>query len=253
MPPSHKQIPTDAHVRHKSLDSTVIHILRHGQSLHNIERGYPHRDPPLTELGEAQARAVQLPAAPDLIIISPMTRAIQTALLVFGTAAEETPPDIPRHAQSQNPVSVPVPVQVWPDLRETHDHATCNKGLGRAALAARFPGLDFSLCGPEWDEAYYPAHSAARAEARAERVRSRLCALARSGLYENIVLVTHRGFVAFLVPGARFGLCESRRYRFATESEAERERFGVNVDSDEAQDFGPTVLVPCEDLGQPAL
>ncbi|KAK3374158.1 histidine phosphatase superfamily [Lasiosphaeria ovina] len=245
MPPFHKQIPTDTHV---VMNSTVIHILRHGQSLHNIEWGYPHRDPPLTELGEAQARAVQLLAAPDLIIISPMTRAIQTALLVFGTAAEETPADA-----SSRPLQIPVPVQVWPDLRETHDHATCNKGLGRAALAARFPGFDFSLCGPEWDDACYPAHSAARAEARAERVRSRLCALARSGLYENIVLVTHRGFVAFLVPGARFGLCESRRYRFATESEAERERFGVNVDSGEAQDFGPTVLVPCEDLGRPAL
>ncbi|KAH8673088.1 histidine phosphatase superfamily [Ilyonectria robusta] len=202
---------------------STIHILRHGQALHNVQRGYPHRDPPLTELGIQQATDVQPPTTPDLILISPMTRTIQTALLVFP------------HLLSTSPAEVEV--QIWPDLREGYD-AICNKGVARADIAAKFPQFDFSACSEEWD---YPPHSPEDATARAERVRQRLQVLSKS--YKNIFLVTHRGFIAFLVQGDRFDVCECRSYKFATEDEVGEKRYGVNCDTGAQQDFGPSPLL----------
>lgn len=117
-----------------------------------------------------------------------MTRTIQTALIIFD--------------QYLSSSSTNVELQVWPDLRETHDEAICNKGLSRAEIAAKFPQFDFSACHEEWD---YPPHSSEGAVVRAETVRRRLKELSRS--YKNTFLVTHRGFIAFLVKGERFDVC----------------------------------------------
>ncbi|KKP06325.1 hypothetical protein THAR02_01570 [Trichoderma harzianum] len=206
----------------------IIHIVRHGQALHNVDRGYPHRDPPLTEVGSQQASNVCLPAEPDLIIVSPMTRTIQTALIVFD--------------QYLNSSSTNIELQVWPDLRETHDEAICNKGLSRAEIATKFAQFDFSACHEEWD---YPPHSFEGAVLRAETVRKRLKELSRS--YKNIFLVTHRGFIAFLVQGQRFDplrLVEFMADHFAAEDEVNDQRQGINCDTGEKQDFGPSLLLP---------
>ncbi|RSL46209.1 hypothetical protein CEP54_013948 [Fusarium duplospermum] len=87
---------------------TTIHILRHGQGRHNVQRGYPYRDPPLTEVGCEQAKAVRraLSVKPDLILVSPMTRTIQTMNIVFG------------HLFNDSSGNKKVEVQVWPELRE---------------------------------------------------------------------------------------------------------------------------------------
>ncbi|KAF2475045.1 phosphoglycerate mutase-like protein [Lindgomyces ingoldianus] len=203
-----------------------IHIIRHGQSLHNIQRGYPHRDPPLTDAGDEATKKIRITAIPDLIIISPMTRTIQTALNAF--------PNLLGSGISE------CKVEIWPDLREAHD-AICNQGVSRAELAAKFPQFDFSQCPEEWDHA---PHSRERALLRAETVRTRLREL--SATYKNIVVITHRGFVAFLVQGDRLEVCETRSYRFATGDEVLDMdlRMGVHCETKEPQDFGPTVLVP---------
>lgn len=153
----------------------------------SVYRAYPHRDPPLTEIGFQQASNLHLPAEPDLILVSPMTRTIQTALTAFGQLLNSSP------AKAE--------FQVWPDLREANE-AICNMGLTRAEMAANFTQFDFSACHEEWD---YPPHSFEDATMRAERVRQRLKDLSRS--YKNIILVTHRGFIAFLVKGERFDVC----------------------------------------------
>ena len=158
-----------------------------------------------------------------------MTRTIQTAINAFPSIVTAFP--------------ATTKVQVWPDLREAHD-AICNKGLSRAEISAKFPPLDFSDCHGEWD---YPTHSTEGATARAESVRHRLKELSK--VYNNIALITHRGFIAFLVQGGRYEVCETRSYRFGMEEDQVREgdgalRFGINVDTMARQDFGPTVLVP---------
>jgi broad specificity phosphatase PhoE len=101
-------------------------------------------------------------------------------------------------------------IQVWPDLREAHD-ATCNKGVSRADLAAKFPHLDFSRCPEHWD---FPAHTPGDATVRAERVRQRVSEIAKAGKYKDIVLVTHRGFAAFMVQGERFSVCGKNNHYY---------------------------------------
>lgn len=203
----------------------TIFIVRHGEALHNVERGYPHCDPPLTDAGGNAAKRVKLSTTPDIILVSPMTRTIQTAMNMFPQLEHQAP--------------FPMPIQIWPDLREAND-AICNKGLGRAELESKFPQFDFSACHNEWD---YSPHTIEDATCRAERVRERLKEL--STTYRNIAVITHRGFIAFLVKGRRFNPSETRSYMFATAEEVQNEsvRIGTNCDTLQEQDFGPTVLV----------
>lgn len=155
-------------------------------SRYSIDRNYSHPDPPLTQLGHQQASNTHTPK-PDLILVSPMTRTVQTALIVFDQLLNTSPPK--------------VELQIWPDLREAHD-AICNKGVSRVAMAAKFPQFDFAACSEEWD---YAPHTVDDAIARAEGVRRRLKHFSLT--YKNIMLVTHRGFAAFLVKGMRFDVC----------------------------------------------
>jgi len=202
------------------MNTAKIQLIRHGEALHNITKPYPHRDPPLTNTGEEAAKHIQA-LTPDLIIISPMTRTIQTAMLAFPSliGAGVVPPQ--------------VDVQIWPELREAFD-AECCKGVSRAALTERFPQFDFERCSEEWD---YEPHTVAGAVKRAEVVRDRLFHLSKT--YRSIAVVSHRGFFAFMVPGERFGVCECRTYDFG-----EGQRMGVNCDTEQVQDFGPTLLIP---------
>ena len=202
-----------------------VHIIRHGQALHNIIRDTKIRDPPLTSQGHDSTQRITLPVEPDVIVISPMTRTIQTALNMFPFLKEPGP--------------WPIPVEIWPDLRETFD-SECNKGLPRSELSLKYPQFDYSKCNENWD---YPSHTIESATARAESVRKRLKELSTTHL--NIAVITHRGFVGFLVKGRRFDTAETRTYRFATDEETQDSaiRQGINCDTLLAQDFGPTVLV----------
>jgi len=197
-----------------------IQLIRHGQALHNVIRPYPHRDPRLTDNGEEAAKHIPV-IQPDLIVISPMTRTIQTAMLAFPSLI------------GVGVVAPRVEVQIWPELRETFD-AECCKGLSRAAMAEKFPQFDFGRCSEQWD---YEPHTVERAVERAEVVRKRLHML--SATCKSIAVVSHRGFLAFLVQGDRFAVCESRTYVFG-----EGERMALNCDTEQLQDFGPTLLTP---------
>ena len=200
------------------MHTSRIQLIRHGQALHNVIRPYPHRDPPLTEIGEEAAKHIQV-IKPDLIVISPMTRTIQTAMIAFPSLIGVG-------------VVPQVEVQIWPELRETYD-AECCKGLSRAEMAGKFPQFDFVECSEEWD---YKSHTVERAIKRAAIVRKRLFQM--SGTYMNIAVVSHRGFLEFLVQGDQFGLCESRIYTFR-----DGERMADNCDSEQLQGFGPSLLI----------
>jgi broad specificity phosphatase PhoE len=209
---------------------SLVHIIRHGQSLHNVDHGHVHPDPPLTQAGAQATTKLILPVNPDLIIISPMTRTVQTAINMFPYLSETGRPS--------------VPVQIWPDLREAHD-AICNKGVSRAELQTKYPQFDFAECHEEWD---YAPHTVEGATARAERVRSRLQEL--SSTHKNIAVITHRGFIAYLVQGPRFQPSETRMYQYATKEESLKDglRKGVHCESMDDVDFGPTLLLPYEGL-----
>lgn len=120
-------------------------------------------------------------------MVSPMTRTIETALIVLKSVKDKC--------------SAEAPIIVSPDLREAHD-AECNKGLARAEMQTKYPNLNFLRCPENWD---YELHTVEAATHRAERVRRSLKEL--SDKYRNILLITHRGFLASLVQGPRFGVC----------------------------------------------
>ena len=114
----------------------TIFLIRHGQSEFNAAHSDGEPDPlifdaPLTELGRAQATEARVEAM-DLgnsqVITSPLTRAIQTALLIFGDE---------------------VPIRVMAGHRELLSHS-CDVGRSPELLQADFPQLDFDHLDEIW-------------------------------------------------------------------------------------------------------
>jgi glucosyl-3-phosphoglycerate phosphatase len=180
-----------------------IHFIRHGQSEFNRVWDATGRDPqirdaPLSPLGHAQVEAASpmaLVLRPDLIITSPLTRAIQTTLGLFGT-------DV-----------APIVVDATHAERITN---TDDIGSSPVDLANRFSALKFGhLDDPWWpigpvDELGVPIESD---ESFARRVAEfRVAAMARSEA--RIVVVGHGNFFAALV-GRHLHNCEIARYTAA--------------------------------------
>jgi len=117
---------------------TTVHLIRHGQSQFNaafdsIKRVDPMIfDPRLTELGRAQAAALADRARwakVELVVASPLTRAIETAHLAFdGHTA---------------------PLRVEALHRERAEHSG-DIGRRTHALKADFPHLDFDHLDDPW-------------------------------------------------------------------------------------------------------
>eukprot|EP00957_Ditylum_brightwellii_P174863 13314273-Ditylum_brightwellii.AAC.1 len=88
----------------KPTEPTTLLLVRHGQSTHNISSVAEHSDQgedpslydaPLSPLGKQQAAALagnaELAGA-DVILVSPLTRALQTLLGAFPQAPLQCPP-----------------------------------------------------------------------------------------------------------------------------------------------------------------
>lgn len=117
--------------------SRAIHLIRHGQSTFNAHYEAHGEDPihfdaRLTELGQAQVAAARerlADARYDLVIASPLTRAIQTAQGIFGDR---------------------FPLIIDPLHREWLN-SSCDVGRSMRDLALDFPTLDFAhLADPWW-------------------------------------------------------------------------------------------------------
>ena len=177
--------------------SGAMILLRHGQSEFNLhfsaelrDPGIP--DPRLTPLGHAQAAqaAAELAAAclagPRLrqIIVSPYTRALQTAVPLARALG--------------------VAVFVNPGVRERYAF-TCDVGSPRTELELAWPDLDFSAV----DEVWWPP-----VEEPFQSVRDR-AALFRAEMaalpdWSETLVVSHWGFILAMT-GERLGNAEWRR------------------------------------------
>jgi broad specificity phosphatase PhoE len=159
---------------------TKMLLLRHGQSYFNLHFNATHvdpgiEDPELTPLGIEQAEA----AAADLagvaltrIIVSPFTRALQTAQPILAVHR--------------------VPVEIMHEVRERAAFA-CDVGRPPQHLASRFPHHDFAHLPPRWW--HEGLESEKQTNARADAFR-RLMA-ARDDAHTTL-LVSHWAFILAL-------------------------------------------------------
>jgi broad specificity phosphatase PhoE len=121
------------------MTSKTVLCIRHGESTFNaawrVNAIDPlHFDAPLSDLGRsqvAQARSALAGYPVEVVLTSPLTRALQTAHGLF-----DGHPNAPR-------------MEVAPLLRERVENS-CDIGRPPAALAAEFPAIDVSKLDETW-------------------------------------------------------------------------------------------------------
>jgi broad specificity phosphatase PhoE len=154
-------------------------LLRHGQSFFNLHFNATRvdpgiEDPGLTPLGIEQAAvaAARLADTPlTRIIISPYTRALQTAQPIVGVHK--------------------VPVTIMHEVREQAAYV-CDVGSAPDVLAARFPHHDFAHLPPRW---WPDSETSEQTGARASAFRALMKARADSA---TTLLVSHWAFILAL-------------------------------------------------------
>ncbi len=167
-------------------------LLRHGQSAFNLHVGAGRpdpgiADPQLTPLGHsqaAQAAAALAGAGVKRIIVSPYTRALQTAA-TLARALEAA-------------------VQVNPAVRERCAFS-CDVGSPRSELERAWPDLDFASV----DEVWWPQEEEPVRSVLDRAARFRADMAARPGWSDTLV-VSHWGFILAMT-GERIGNGEWRR------------------------------------------
>jgi broad specificity phosphatase PhoE len=155
-------------------------LLRHGQSYFNLHFNATRvdpgiEDPELTPLGmeQAAAAATQLAdAALTRIIISPYTRALQTAQPVLAIHQ--------------------VPVKIMHEVREQAAFA-CDIGTAPEVLATRFPHHEFGHLPPRW----WPA-GVETTEETSERANAFRTLMATRDDSATTLLVSHWAFILAL-------------------------------------------------------
>lgn len=117
--------------------SANIHLIRHGQSTFNalfdLNRVDPlHFDARLSRIGIEQVAAARQAASDitvDLVVVSPLTRAIQTAVGPFGETAVRI---------------------IVTELHRERLENSCDVGRSPSALSAEFPMLTFDHLSDPW-------------------------------------------------------------------------------------------------------
>ncbi|KAA8646289.1 hypothetical protein EYZ11_007706 [Aspergillus tanneri] len=166
----------------------VIHCVRHAQGAHNISLEHSNiTDPALTEKGYQQCQQFQKKFTDhsriDLLLASPLRRAIYTALEGFEPVFNTSPDRR---------------LLLLPDLQEYSDFL-CDVGVARSVLEREIQEkelpVDASLVSDDWylkSGRYAPT-----LEAISLRARDVRCWL-KARPEREIVVVTHGGFLHFL-------------------------------------------------------
>ncbi|KAH7176238.1 phosphoglycerate mutase family protein [Dactylonectria macrodidyma] len=183
--------------------ASTIYLIRHAESVHNVSKDFSHRDPPLTELGIAQASALgkSFPslASVAIVLTSPLTRTLETTLAAFSHILD-------KQSVGDGGIDAGARLVLDPDLQERSD-LPCDTGSDRATLEERIPNLDFGVLQGKWytkDGAHAADDTAVKARAKAvrERLRDLVEKLEQDGRAAegkgDVVVVTHGVFMKFL-------------------------------------------------------
>ncbi|KAG7666578.1 putative Phosphoglycerate mutase-like protein [Nannochloris sp. 'desiccata'] len=213
-----------------SCHTKTIHFIRHGEGWHNI--GLANHDAQLTPRGWQQAHALgrhmqnyELTRNVQLIVVSPLMRALETAAGVFGVVSSSenekvknpmaaatiaTTNEILMKAQSE----VPDIKAAHPEVKIKHPNVTflanelCRERLGPSSCDCRrkcseaavsFPGVDFSLINDDTDPHWRPGNVEPEEAVvlRGRQFLQWLMSLPKS----NIAVVTHSAFLWFTLSG----------------------------------------------------
>jgi broad specificity phosphatase PhoE len=173
----------------------TIHLIRHAQSTFNAAQAATGLDPlhfdarlspfGLSQLEQTRATVRDIPC--DVVIASPLTRALQTAVGLFGGRA---------------------PIRVEPLHRE-YQESSCDMGRSPRLLATEFPDLAFDHLDDPWWLHQSPDANGIVVEpipdfqARVARFRSWLAAQPE----DSIVVIGHGTFFRHLT-GRTLANCE---------------------------------------------
>ena len=179
------------------MTAKTVHLIRHGQSIFNAAFDAVTRidpmvfDAPLTPTGREQAAALRAEAhglGVEIVVTSPLTRAIETTLAAFG----------PDHA----------PIRVEALHRERLEHSG-DVGRSPLELARDFPLLAFDHLDDQWWHTDFSHPRAIVVEpeptllARVERFRAWLVARP-----ERVIAVVGHGTFLHRLTGCHFRNCE---------------------------------------------
>ena len=186
-------------IRTQTRPDTRIVCIRHGESTFNAHHRATGRDPGhldarLTPRGQAQARAARdaLRAIPfELVVVSPLTRAIETSALLFG----------------DHPATPKFLVEV---LHRECQESSCDVGRAASEIAAEFPHLDVGHLPEIWwhaeagcDAGGYPVEPRGLFDRRVAAFRDWLAARP-----ERTIAVVGHGTFFFHLTGLWLDNCE---------------------------------------------
>lgn len=193
-------------------------LLRHGQGTHNsaasdhgtaVYLDIAFHDAPLNDVGKEQClEAGQALAAKgllhtfELVLVSPLTRTLQTATLVLSALEGAAPP-----------------MQACELIREAYGLHPCDSRSSLSALQPLYPRVSFDMVETDLD-AWHNPHERETLDSVTERCKTFLELLAReySGI-KHVLVVSHGVFLEYLcklIPGAEHGEfmnCEMRTVR----------------------------------------
>jgi len=210
-PIPHKDCPTNQRSSDDEsgatlLSTKIIHFQRHGQGYHNLlgdisrefGRDFDIDDPdpktnpfvrpeiqdsPLTNIGRTEALAKQSQVSllnPQVVIVSPLHRAIQTALISFDT-----------HRRNG------VPFVAHEGCREQLGLLTCNKAHPLSQTVVDFPTIDFSLITSQGgdDDTLWSPLEREQPMAEAQRVYDFLTGFIMRREEEELAVVCHSAWL----------------------------------------------------------
>eukprot|EP00210_Caulerpa_lentillifera_P004963 g4737.t1 len=209
----------------------IVHFIRHAQGFHNVageanptEYMNPKfHDAHLTSQGWQQVYRLRTHFSEikpvfrvDLVIVSPLTRTLETACGLFGNLYpenDEEPLMLGRDTiEGMRPgrgliakSSQALPILATETCRERIDIHPCDKRRSRSYYQLNFPGVDFSQV--QADEDPFPSGTAESDQQFIERTHEFL-RLINSRAESHIAVVSHGGFLR--------GLCRQFGLSFGT-------------------------------------
>jgi broad specificity phosphatase PhoE len=139
----------------------IVHFVRHAEGTHNVKQDYAHPDhldARLTTKGKQQCQALaerianadalqdpelyQLRENTDLIVTSPLTRCIETALYSFGPLLSSSSP---------SNITPPLKMIAHDAIRETVNYS-CDRRRTLTEIQQDHPSVDYTHCASDHDD-----------------------------------------------------------------------------------------------------